>query len=901
MKKALSNLSKSELIDLARTVQNLEKITTDRGPQDDDELWVWLKDNLGLIMPRNAVQEGHCTPFQLICDLYFGRVNAAFALGSRGSSKTFGVAIVHLLNSLYKKDYEGLSAGAIMAQSNVAYAHFQKFIKNFPDAVISSSITKTTFVTGSEVSIVPGTVSALNGPHVQFVHLDEIELFDPQARQEAINIPVPKKLEDGTYYPTQVVFTSTRKRPGGPVQKILDQIDKEIASGEDPPYKLYKWNCYDVAENQPSCRVANPDLPEDQKCNCNKVVSGKWDDGTTRTFEDACGGKLAKSEGWIKLDALHNIFKTSDKDTWEAQQECKKPSREGLIYANLDKEKHGIRNYQPKPEYGNIYQGLDPGGSNPHAVVWIQVLNVSIEVERFDGKKIILPEGARVVFKEIYKAEISNSELADEIAFIEDSYRQIWPNWHVTDRFADPAAKAARLEFKKHPAKLVTHFKATREVSEHIKIVKNLIDNDFLYVDIVNCPMWLEEHEVWRWQEKKGDELDKSDKPVKDFDHLCVSGDTEVLIENGVATADSLCGKTVKVLTIDGDYKPAKWDSYGKQKLFKITLDDGQEIFATKDHRWHVRLGMYATEVVTTNELTNRIIPFQKNNFVVEDYAAYAEGCRHGMIFGDGTSHDTGKYKYSWMLQYGEVNCEVTKKVFGKDLVSKIYPSDHLGCKIRTKMMPYEYKFLPREDEELDYLYGFMAGLIAADGHISKNAGECIISQTDNMDGIYKICQKLGLIVTRRRDMDTSSGTYAGGRKSEMIAISRQSMTDLLVLKDSFKPRLRKQKAISGRKVISVEETDRYEEVYCCNEPETNTWTMGNFLLTGNCDATKYCIANVAMLELNNRKFSGTPASVEHGVVNPMRKYSPKASDMGQEPWRKQFGGIPLGRRSGRR
>lgn len=471
-------------------------------------------------MPRNSVTEGHSTPFQFIADVYFNRVSTAFVLASRGGSKTASASIVHTLNGLYKRDFDSASAGAIMAQSNRAYEHFQKFMKNFPQGIISSTISKTRFVLGGMLEVVAGTVASLNGIHVQLLHLDELEIFDPSALEEAKNIPLSKKLEDGTTYNTQVIVTSTRKRPGGPVQKTLDQIEEAMAKGEEPPYKLYKWNCYDVAENVPNCRVANPDLPEDEKCQCHKVISGKWDDGTTRSFDQACGGKLAHSEGWITLDTLKNIFRTSTRDTWEAQQECLKPSREGLMYPTFNKELHGIRGYQPRPEYGNIYQGIDPGGTNPTAVIWVQVLRVAVEVTRYDGKKIIIPEGSRVAFKEIYKAELSNSEIADEITYIENTYKSIYPGWEVADRFADPAAKAARLEYKKHPSKLITHFYATREVEEHVKTIRYLIDNDLLYADLGECPMWFEEIDVYRRQDDKPGFEDKSEKPVKDMDHL---------------------------------------------------------------------------------------------------------------------------------------------------------------------------------------------------------------------------------------------------------------------------------------------------------------------------------------------------------------------------------------------
>lgn len=496
----------------------------DKGPQNDDELWEWFKEHHGIEMPRNAVTEGHSTPFQLIADVYFQRTHAAFGLAARGAGKTHSGAICHSLNGMYKRDYDAISVGAIMAQSNRAYEHFTRMMRNFESSIKSSTITRTRFILGGILEIVPGSIAAVNGPHTQMLYLDEVELMDQQVFQEAMNIPVSKTLEDGTYYKPQVLITSTRKRPGGPVQKILDQIEDAVARGEKPPYDLYKWNCYDVAQNVPNCRVANPDLPEEEKCNCNEVISGKWEDGTTRTFDQACGGKLVRSEGWITLDQLHGIFKTSNRDIWEAQQECKKPSKEGLVYPLFNKELHGIRNYEPRPEFGPIYQGIDVGSTNPNAVEWIQVLECPVIVTRYDNQEIELPVGARVFFDEIYKAEISNTELAEMIVAKERYYEAKYEGWKVEDRFVDPAGKAARLEFRKYKPPLVTHFYATREVSEHIKWQKHLIENDMLFVDLDGCPMFIEEIEIYHYPEQKAGDLDKPDAPEKEYDHALDAG-----------------------------------------------------------------------------------------------------------------------------------------------------------------------------------------------------------------------------------------------------------------------------------------------------------------------------------------------------------------------------------------
>jgi hypothetical protein len=51
---------------------------------------------------------------------------------------------------------------------------------------------RTQFENTSTVEILPGTISAVNGPHGQKVHRDEVELMDAETFKEANNISSSK-------------------------------------------------------------------------------------------------------------------------------------------------------------------------------------------------------------------------------------------------------------------------------------------------------------------------------------------------------------------------------------------------------------------------------------------------------------------------------------------------------------------------------------------------------------------------------------------------------------------------------------------------------------------------------------------------------------------------------------
>src|SRR6187551_2372617 len=102
----LERLSKEQLVDLAKSTDALAKIAPKLGPLDDEELWHWIKDYLGIEVPRKKICPDHQAPFSFLADVYFERVTSAIAIANRGGSKTMISAIIHLLNSLFKPGCE---------------------------------------------------------------------------------------------------------------------------------------------------------------------------------------------------------------------------------------------------------------------------------------------------------------------------------------------------------------------------------------------------------------------------------------------------------------------------------------------------------------------------------------------------------------------------------------------------------------------------------------------------------------------------------------------------------------------------------------------------------------------------------------------------------------------------
>lgn len=517
MLELLQGLTDDELEEMLKAQKELEERLAEFGPQNDDELHSWILTELGIDIPREAVCRDHDPPFDFIADLYFERVDAVLAMGNRGGGKTMLVAILHWINSLFKAGCESCTFGATEAQSLRCYAHLKGWIYNKKgekrDEIVSSLMRETLFANGSAVEVLPGTPAAVNGPHPQKAHADEIELMDDGTWKESRNMTMSKKLLDGRWIKPQDICTSTRKGPNGRMQALIDEIKDAIAAGYKPPRKLYQWCIKETAAQVPNCQVACPDLPDSEKCQCHLIRKGEWENGNARLLTHICAGDFHRSRGWQPFGDVIKQFTENDQETFEVQQLCLKPEMRFHYLPKFREETHCFRNYDPDPANGPIFTSVDWGGTNPHAVNWYQYLKFEIEVEKSiqpDQNNIEymrIKAGSIICFDEIYKAEIGNTRLAHLVRMRESGYRRKWgPRWIVDERFADPQGKAARLDWKNLGMKTSWHI--TREFEEHIKDITDLFDSNAFFVAGDKCPMWVREAKAWRRNPNTGQQID---------------------------------------------------------------------------------------------------------------------------------------------------------------------------------------------------------------------------------------------------------------------------------------------------------------------------------------------------------------------------------------------------------
>lgn len=529
----LSQMSDQEKRDLILSMRRLggkKSSQKKKTPETDDDLWEWIFSETGDEIPRVAVCDDHCAPFDFASDFYFERERALLVCGARESGKTKISAAVNYANAETKPGVTACVFADIEAQSNKSYSYIKSFVYTHDDngnKVLKSSIDgeplrkETRWKNGSIIEVIIGSKSGVNSPHTQKVVADEVDLMDEEIFMESRSISSSKVLPDGSIIKAQDIAASTRKTNKGLMQKLMNEIEQAKKHGHKPPWKLYIFCVFENAKEVSNCQRANKEdrearlleLGKDpcELCECNKIAKGEWAENIPRTLDSVCKGKFFKSRGWMRFDDIVGKFTQNSPQVWVAQLECRRPMADGLYLPTWSRERYTIKNYEPKPEYGYIWMGVDWGGAEASFVTWVQgPLHQSLQVDNNIGTKTVIPQGAYVVFKELSEAAMGATRLADKVVRQEIQYKNRFSNsWRIKARFADKAGRQQREDWREHNPPLRTMWYLSGSYFDPtVECLQALVADSLLYVDSVNAPGLCDDFESWR--QKDGKEIHDS-------------------------------------------------------------------------------------------------------------------------------------------------------------------------------------------------------------------------------------------------------------------------------------------------------------------------------------------------------------------------------------------------------
>ncbi|MFC5311433.1 DNA primase [Azospirillum rugosum] len=147
-------------------------------------------------------------------------------------------------------------------------------------------------------------------------------------------------------------------------------------------------------------------------------------------------------------------------------------------------------------------------------------------------------------------------------------------------------------------------------------------------------------------------------------------------------------------------------------------------------------------------------------------------------------------------------------------------------------------KALPSLEESDAYLLGFLAGYLAADGHVAKDGTVMLHSANRaHLEWVRAAALRVG-IATYGITTAIRKGLAAADCEISRIHFVTSTMNPALFLGETARQRFEAaQKSFDRLRwvVVSVEETDREEEVYCAEVPGEHAFAIEDNILTGNC------------------------------------------------------------------
>lgn len=246
----------------------------------------------------------------------------------------------------------------------------------------------------------------------------------------------------------------------------------------------------------------------------------------------------------------------------------------GLIYDTFDE----MNTYeQPRHNATSYIVGIDYGTSNATAAVlcainprlWPQI---HVEAEYYyDSQK----KGRQK----------TDDELAQDIKeFI--AYR------NVSAIYVDPSAASLKLELRNRNLPVLD---AKNDILPGIKIVSKFIANKNLVVH-KSCRTLTEVLQTYSWDPKAADRGE--DAPLKKREHICVVGDTEILMNGEYCQIRYLIGHNLAMFNYNPKNGCIEWDCMLQAKktkksatVYELILEDGKKLVATPDHKIYTTKG----------------------------------------------------------------------------------------------------------------------------------------------------------------------------------------------------------------------------------------------------------------------------------------------------------------------
>lgn len=392
-------------------------------------------------MAERAVCPDHDAPIQFVWDLFAHEVEEAIVLASRDAGKTLALAMLHAANHYWKPGYATTHFGSVENQTKRAYKHFHAMLERpmMRPLVDVPGKKSTSFRSGGDIEILPGTEAQTQGPHGNIVSWDELESGERTPYENARGIPS----QDAEGHPGQFVTTSTRRKKGGLMQQALDDAPNRGA-------RVYEFCVWDTVRAREKVRRRCKHSDEAHR---DPQASAEVKACTVPIARYIKGLNFKKADGWRSLADVMATWRRMALDTFETQVLNLRPEGQALIYPRFD-----VENITEAAEYvpgETLLVAYDAGFADDTWIGLVQLrdgafwlfdeLNGSRRSERYWVRELV----KRVIGLDDYEGP--DFEAWKKIWETQRGYPRPWPHvWpHASGDFT-PSAEHMRRELKEH-------------------------------------------------------------------------------------------------------------------------------------------------------------------------------------------------------------------------------------------------------------------------------------------------------------------------------------------------------------------------------------------------------------------------------------------------------------------
>jgi LAGLIDADG-like domain len=346
----------------------------------------------------------------------------------------------------------------------------------------------------------------------------------------------------------------------------------------------------------------------------------------------------------------------------------------------------------------------------------------------------------------------------------------------------------------------------------------------------------------------------------------CLTGDTKVVTYDGLVAIRDLAGTTATLLTRDplGTGQRGRWveapiRAYGAEPTYEIVLSRGgarKVVRATGPHRWFAQRksstydnGRSRYLVRTDERTTVELRPGDRLAGCLPPpmpprIAPTPYGIAHGAVFGDGTLQPSGSRSGpSAKVNLWGHDVELLR-YFPADCPTSAVETPNGVCGVQVRSLPAYFRRLPSLDESSAYL----AGYVAADGHV-RDAEVRLCSRTrDHLEFAALVAARLGIACREPTVQKNAHNPWVEDAETWSLAFVSATVPDWLLLRNDQREAWAEPR--EGRspswKVESVTPTGESEEVFCATVDGFGAFTLDGWLLTGNSWALAIDINSLA-------------------------------------------------------